>query len=63
MARAKMTAESIGGLLVVDAEGRLLGMLTARDILLLPDSPAAVETVMTPRVPPQSVGDNSRILG
>ena len=49
MARAKMTAEGIGGLLVVDAVGRLLGMLTSRDILLLPDSPAAVETVMTPR--------------
>jgi IMP dehydrogenase len=47
-ARAKMAADGIGGLLVVDAEGRLLGMLTARDILLLVDATAIVETIMTP---------------
>ena len=48
-ARAKMSADGIGGLLVVDTEGCLIGMLTARDLLLLPDSPATVESVMTPR--------------
>jgi IMP dehydrogenase len=48
-ARAKMTAEGIGGLLVVDADGRLLGLLTARDILLLPDADTPVADLMTPR--------------
>jgi IMP dehydrogenase len=48
-ARAKMTAEGIGGLLVVDGEERLLGLLTARDILLLPDADTPVAKLMTPR--------------
>jgi IMP dehydrogenase len=47
-ARAKMAADGIGGLLVVEPGGRLLGMLTARDILLLTDAAATVETIMTP---------------
>jgi len=48
-ARDKMTIEGIGGLLVVDAEERLLGLLTARDILLLPDADVPVARLMTPR--------------
>ncbi len=47
-ARAKMEADGIGGLLVTGAEGRLLGMLTSRDVLLLTDGAATVETIMTP---------------
>lgn len=47
-ARARMAEGGIGGLLVTDIEGRLLGMLTARDILLLSDATVPVETIMTP---------------
>jgi len=48
-ARQAMTTHGIGGLLVIDADGRLLGLLTTRDVLLAPDPLAAVETAMTPR--------------
>ncbi|HEX9617907.1 MAG TPA: IMP dehydrogenase [Anaerolineales bacterium] len=48
-ARAKMAETRIGGLVVVDDGGRLLGMLTARDLLLAQDGSATVDTVMTPR--------------
>src|SRR5512137_1024698 len=47
-ARAKMKADGIGGLLVTEAEGRLVGMVTSRDILLLVDEASAVEAIMTP---------------
>jgi IMP dehydrogenase len=48
-ARARMAKADIGGLVVTDAKGRLLGMLTARDVLLAPDSSVQVQSVMTPR--------------
>jgi IMP dehydrogenase len=48
-ARQKMADTQIGGLVVTDATGRLLGMLTARDLLLAPDPESLVATVMTPR--------------
>jgi len=48
-ARQKIADTQIGGLVVTDGTGRLLGMLTARDLLLAPDPLALVETVMTPR--------------
>lgn len=48
-ARGKMAETHIGGLVVVDARGHLLGMLTARDLLLAQDESATVDTVMTPR--------------
>jgi len=48
-ARRLMTEEEVGGLMVTDAEGVLLGMVTTRDVLLAENSAAAVETVMTPR--------------
>ena len=48
-ARQKMAETQIGGLVVTDEVGRLLGMLTARDLLLAPDPLALVEAVMTPR--------------
>ncbi len=44
-----MAETQIGGLVVTDEVGRLLGMLTARDLLLAPDPLALVEAVMTPR--------------
>lgn len=46
----KLMAESfIGGLVVVDEDGRLLGMLTARDLLLAPGANQQVKDLMTPR--------------
>lgn len=48
-ARAKMAAEGIGGLMVTGEDGRLLGMLTHRDVLLAPDDKAPVRQAMTPR--------------
>jgi IMP dehydrogenase len=48
-ARRTMAEADIGGLVVVDQEGYLLGMLTARDLLLAPDDSAEVKSVMTPR--------------
>jgi IMP dehydrogenase len=48
-ARQKMADTQIGGLVVTDGTGRLLGMLTARDLLLAPDPLALVSAIMTPR--------------
>src|SRR3989338_9484546 len=48
-AREAMASSGIGGLLVVNAGGELLGMVTARDVLLAPDPLARVESLMTPR--------------
>ena len=47
-AQKKMEAAGIGGLMVVDPDERLLGIVTTRDVLLAPDSSAPVESVMTP---------------
>ena len=49
-ARLKMAETQIGGLVVTDEVGHLLGMLTARDLLLVEDAAAPVEAVMTPRL-------------
>ncbi|MCC6192025.1 MAG: IMP dehydrogenase [Anaerolineales bacterium] len=48
-AREQMAASQIGGLLVVDAAGHLLGLVTTRDVLFAPDPLAPVESVMTTR--------------
>ena len=48
-ARSKMAEADIGGLVVADEDGRLLGMLTNRDILLAPEGDLLVLDVMTPR--------------
>ncbi|MGW8250225.1 MAG: IMP dehydrogenase, partial [Anaerolineales bacterium] len=48
-ARHKMAEADIGGLVVSDVSGRLLGMLTRRDILLAPSGSMLVQEVMTPR--------------
>ena len=46
-ARAMMAEAEVGGLIVVSPENRLLGMVTARDVLLAPDPEASVSSVMT----------------
>ena len=48
-ARSLMKESGIGGLVVVDENGRLAGLLTARDLLLAPDTIEFVSQVMTPR--------------
>lgn len=48
-ARGMMDNSGIGGLVVTNKEGKLLGLLTRRDILLAPDDQALVEAAMTPR--------------
>ncbi|HNT24813.1 MAG TPA: IMP dehydrogenase [Anaerolineales bacterium] len=48
-ARLHMAQSGIGGLVVTDAAGHVLGMVTARDLLLAPQAEARVESVMTPR--------------
>ena len=47
--RAKMDEAGVGGLVVVDGSGRLLGMLTKRDVLFAPNPADSIQKVMTPR--------------
>lgn len=49
VARNKMVEADIGGLVVVDGDGHLLGLLTTRDVLLAADPSMLVRDVMTPR--------------
>lgn len=48
-ARALMASAGIGGLVVVDRQTRVLGMVTRRDLLFAPDPDEPVGEVMTPR--------------
>jgi IMP dehydrogenase len=48
-AKALMAEEDIGGLMVVDAENRLIGLVTTRDVLLAPNQRSKASAVMTPR--------------
>jgi IMP dehydrogenase len=48
-ARTRMEDSLIGGLVVIDEAGCLLGMLTTRDVLLSSDRTATVASLMTPR--------------
>lgn len=57
-AQEVMKLDNIGGLLVVDNTGRLLGMLTSRDVLFA-DPQATVETVMTARPKLVTVDDHT----
>lgn len=48
-ARQKMADEHVGGLMVVENGGILIGMITSRDVLLAPDPQASVASAMTDR--------------
>ena len=48
-ARQRMAEVDVGGLVVVDEDNYLLGIVTHRDLLLIPDSDIPVSQVMTPR--------------
>ena len=48
-ARRRMADLDVGGLMVTDPAGVLLGVVTTRDVLLAPDPLAVVASVMTPR--------------
>lgn len=48
-ARERMERHGVSGLVVVDPEGRLAGMLTRRDVLLQTDPLTPVSELMTPR--------------
>lgn len=49
LARQKMAEADVGGLIVVDEQGILLGIVTTRDVLLARDTKARVADAMTPR--------------
>lgn len=48
-ARQKMAESDVGGLVVVDENRRLLGVVTTRDVLLAEDGQTQISSVMTPR--------------
>jgi IMP dehydrogenase len=48
-ARLRMAEVEVGGLVVVDSENHLLGMVTSRDVLLAPRGDLPLSQVMTPR--------------
>jgi IMP dehydrogenase len=48
-ARQRMAEVDVGGLVVVDGENHLLGMVTHRDVLLAPHGDVPLSQVMTPR--------------
>ncbi len=48
-ARARMAEYNIGGLVITDQQGRLLGLVTTRDLIFEPDQTRVVSEVMTPR--------------
>ncbi len=47
-ARIRMAETGVGGLIVVDDEGRLLGLVTTRDVLLANGGGGPIQRVMTP---------------
>jgi IMP dehydrogenase len=48
-ARQQMAEAEVGGLVVIDGENRVLGIITNRDVNLAPDGNAPISQVMTPR--------------
>ncbi len=48
-ARQRMEDEGVGGLMVVDEDNHLLGIVTSRDVLFAPEKDFLVSQVMTPR--------------
>ena len=47
-ARLKMAEIDVGGLMVVDEQNHLLGIVTTRDVLLADNNAASLQSVMTP---------------
>jgi IMP dehydrogenase len=43
-----MKVRGVGGLIVIDADGKLAGLVTHRDVAMAPDGSATVASVMTP---------------
>ena len=48
-ARQQMAEAEVGGLVVIDSENRVMGIITNRDVNLAPDGNAPISQVMTPR--------------
>ncbi len=48
-ARLRMDVDGVGGLMVIDEENHLLGIITKRDVLLAPQDDIPLRQVMTPR--------------
>lgn len=48
-ARQRMMEADVGGLMVTDEQGVLIGLVTTRDVLLARDETVAISMVMTPR--------------
>jgi len=48
-ARQQMAEAEVGGLVVVDSENRVMGIITNRDVNLAPDGNAPISQLMTPR--------------
>ena len=48
-ARQQMAEAEVGGLVVIDSENRVMGIITHRDVNLAPDGNAPISQVMTPR--------------
>jgi len=48
-ARQQMAEAEVGGLVVIDSENRVMGIITKRDVNLAPDGNAPISQVMTPR--------------
>mgnify|MGYP001459753934 CR=1 FL=1 len=69
LGRAREAAErlGVGGLVVVDTDGRVAGILTRRDMLLRDDDAVPVQDLMTPRerlvsAPPGTGADEAGLL-
>jgi IMP dehydrogenase len=66
-ARQLMERHEVGGLVVSNRAGDFVGLITQRDILLVPDDGAPVDSVMTRldeiiSVPPETTPDEARAL-
>lgn len=60
-ARARMVEHNIGGLIVTDQHGTLLGLVTTRDLIFEPDKTRPVADVMTPREKLVTVQDGTSL--
>lgn len=66
-ARRLMHQNEVGGLVVMNGNHELIGLITQRDVLLAPETDAPVSSVMTPpdqiiSVPPDTSPEEARVL-